>query len=46
MISEWIVVWFGNSKLWYDLIVWFGYYENQNMNFNQDIVFSGKKIPC
>ena len=25
MISEWIVVWFGNSKLWYDLIVWFGY---------------------
>jgi len=23
-----------------------GYYEVQNMNSNQDIVFSGKKIAC
>jgi len=23
-----------------------GYCEIQNMNFNQDIVFSGEKIPC
>jgi len=35
-----------NSTLWYDVIVWFWILWDLEYEFNQDMVFSGKKIPC